>query len=85
MLALVGGFFFVWRRRRRSTETSPSELLGGEQKELTGQDIAEMARGKERYEMMEADPRSEMVGDVYRAELPAGMDGETKRWGEKGS
>jgi hypothetical protein len=51
-----------------------TEAASEERPEMTGQDIAETS-GKERFEIQDKDPPVEVIGDVYRAELPAEEDG----------
>ncbi|KAH7076676.1 hypothetical protein BKA63DRAFT_602435 [Paraphoma chrysanthemicola] len=73
VIALGLGWFFLRRRRKTMSESPEIEVATEEPPEMTGQDIAETS-GKERFEIQGKDPPVEVIGDVYRAELPATTD-----------
>jgi len=73
VIALGVAWFFLWRRRKGANKAETGEASGDERPEAAGQDIAETS-GKERYEIQDKDPPTEVMGDMYRAELSASRE-----------
>ena len=70
MIALGVAWLFLWRRRKRANKAEVAEPSSDEIPEAAGQGIAETS-GKERYEIQDKDTPTEVMGDMYRAELSA--------------
>jgi hypothetical protein len=77
VVALGLGWVLMRRRRQRQERTSP-ESTNDEYREMAGQDIVETGGrerltekdGKEVAELQDTERSAEVIGDVYRAELP---------------
>jgi hypothetical protein len=76
VIALGVGWFFLWRRRKREDKTAKTEPTSDKPPEMMDQSVAEKS-GKERFEIQDQDPPTEVVGDMYRAELPASTERES--------
>jgi hypothetical protein len=72
MIVLGVVWYSSWQRKTkmRAIAQAPSEPAGDDRKEMAGQDVVEKS-GKERYEIQDKDPPTEVAGDMYRAELSA--------------
>lgn len=73
LLALIVGWY-SWRRKKTKKAAAAAELsgtpVGGGRKEMPDQEVTEKG-SKERYEIQDQEPPTEVAGDMFRAELSA--------------
>jgi hypothetical protein len=72
---------WYWHREKkkklRVSAPAPSEAVGDERKELAGEVVVEKS-GDQRYEIQDKEPPTEVAGDMYRAELSATAERDTR-------
>jgi hypothetical protein len=79
VIVLLIMWYWHWEKKKkmRASAPAPSEAVGDERKELAGEVVVEKS-GDQRYEIQDKEPPTEVAGDMYRAELSAMAERDTR-------